>query len=67
MVSAFITTKMYDGQKNIYHEGYMYSGMKRNCNTILVVTHDMAVSSKTRRTISMLDGMIESDTMINEG
>lgn len=41
-------------------------GLSENGQTILVVTHDMAVSSKTRRTISMLDGMIESDTMINE-
>jgi putative ABC transport system ATP-binding protein len=37
-------------------------GLSENGQTILVVTHDMAVSSKTRRIISMLDGMIASDT-----
>jgi putative ABC transport system ATP-binding protein len=38
--------------------------LSENGQTILVVTHDMAVSSKTRRIISMRDGMIESDRMI---
>ena len=41
-------------------------GLSENGQTILVVTHDMAVSSKTRRIISMLDGMIASDkTIVN--
>ena len=42
-------------------------GLSENGQTILVVTHDIAVSTKTRRIISMRDGMIESDKMINEG
>ena len=42
-------------------------GLSEKGQTILVVTHDMAVSSKTRRIISMRDGMIESDKMIGEG
>jgi putative ABC transport system ATP-binding protein len=41
-------------------------GLSENGQTILVVTHDIAVSAKTRRTISMRDGMIESDKMVNE-
>jgi len=40
--------------------------LSENGQTILIVTHDMAVSSKTRRIISMRDGMIASDTMIVE-
>jgi putative ABC transport system ATP-binding protein len=36
-----------------------------NGQTILVVTHDIAVSAKTRRIISMKDGKIASDTMID--
>ncbi|MFA4957320.1 MAG: ABC transporter ATP-binding protein [Candidatus Methanoperedens sp.] len=39
-------------------------GLSDNGQTILVVTHDIAVSSKTRRIISMRDGMIESDKII---
>jgi putative ABC transport system ATP-binding protein len=42
-------------------------GLSEKGQTILVVTHDMAVSSKTRRIISMKDGMIDSDKMIGEG
>jgi len=38
-------------------------GLSENGQTILVVTHDLAVSSKTRRIISMRDGMIASDKM----
>lgn len=45
----------------------LLQGLSENGQTILIVTHDMAVSSKTRRIISMLDGMIASDTMINKG
>jgi putative ABC transport system ATP-binding protein len=41
-------------------------GLSENGQTILVVTHDIAVSAKTRRIISMRDGMIASDTMIDE-
>jgi len=39
-------------------------GLSENGQTILVVTHDIAVSGKTRRIISMRDGMIESDKII---
>lgn len=42
-------------------------GLSENGQTILVVTHDIAVSAKTRRIISMRDGMIESDRMIDGG
>jgi len=42
-------------------------GLSEKGQTILVVTHDIAVSAKTRRIISMRDGMIESDKMIGEG
>ena len=42
----------------------LLKGLSENGQTILVVTHDMAVSSKTRRIISMLDGKIESDKML---
>jgi putative ABC transport system ATP-binding protein len=41
-------------------------GLTENGQTILVVTHDIAVSAKTRRIISMLDGMIASDKVLNE-
>ncbi|MCX9084294.1 MAG: ABC transporter ATP-binding protein [Candidatus Methanoperedens sp.] len=41
-------------------------GLSDNGQTILVVTHDMAVSSKTDRIISMLDGMIASDVLTNK-
>jgi|GEM_PF-5810631 len=42
-------------------------GLSDNGQTILIVTHDIAVSAKTRRIISMRYGMIESDKMINKG
>ncbi len=45
----------------------LLQGLSKNGQTILIVTHDMAVSSKTGRIISMRDGMIASDTMIDEG
>jgi putative ABC transport system ATP-binding protein len=40
--------------------------LSENGQTILVVTHDIAVSAKTKRIISMRDGMIESDKVIDE-
>ncbi|MCZ7403163.1 MAG: ABC transporter ATP-binding protein [Candidatus Methanoperedens sp.] len=40
-------------------------GLSEKGQTILVVTHDIAVSAKTRRIITMRDGMIESDRMIS--
>ncbi|PWB50721.1 MAG: ABC transporter ATP-binding protein [Candidatus Methanoperedenaceae archaeon] len=39
-------------------------GLSENGQTILIVTHDTAVSSRTKRVIRMLDGMIESDTKV---
>ena len=42
-------------------------GLSESGQTILVVTHDIAVSAKTGRIISMRDGMIESDMMMNVG
>lgn len=39
-------------------------GLSENGQTILVVTHDTAVSARTKRIIKMLDGMIESDTKV---
>ncbi|NJD54645.1 MAG: ABC transporter ATP-binding protein [Candidatus Methanoperedens sp.] len=38
-------------------------GLSENGQTILVVTHDTAVSARTRRVIKMRDGRIESDTI----
>lgn len=38
--------------------------LSENGQTILIVTHDTAVSSRTKRIIRMLDGMIESDTKL---
>lgn len=40
-------------------------GLSEKGQTILVVTHDIAVSTKTGRIISMRDGMIESDKITN--
>jgi len=37
-------------------------GLSENGQTILIVTHDTAVSARTRRIIKMRDGKIESDT-----
>ena len=39
-------------------------GLSENGQTILIVTHDTAVSARTKRIIRMLDGMIESDTKV---
>jgi len=39
-------------------------GLSENGQTILIVTHDTAVSGRTKRIIRMLDGMIESDTKV---
>jgi len=39
-------------------------GLSKNGQTILIVTHDTAVSARTKRIIRMLDGMIESDTKV---
>lgn len=39
-------------------------GLSENGQTILIVTHDTAVSARTKRVIRMLDGMIESDTKV---
>jgi putative ABC transport system ATP-binding protein len=39
-------------------------GLSENGQTILIVTHDTAVSARTKRMIRMLDGMIESDTKV---
>lgn len=39
-------------------------GLSENGQTILIVTHDTAVSARTKRIIKMLDGMIESDTKV---
>lgn len=36
--------------------------LSENGQTILIVTHDTAVSAQTKRIIAMRDGMIESDT-----
>lgn len=36
--------------------------LSENGQTILIVTHDTAVSAQTKRIITMRDGMIESDT-----
>ncbi len=38
--------------------------LSENGQTILIVTHDTAVSARTKRIIRMLDGMIESDTKV---
>ncbi len=39
-------------------------GLSENGQTILIVTHDTAVSARTKRIIRMLDGTIESDTKV---
>ncbi len=41
-------------------------GLSENGQTILIVTHDTAVSARTKRVIRMLDGMIESDKRMGE-
>jgi putative ABC transport system ATP-binding protein len=41
-------------------------GLSEKGQTILIVTHDLAVSSRTKRTIKMQDGKIESDTRKEE-
>lgn len=42
----------------------LLQGLSENGQTILIVTHDTAVSARTKRIIRMLDGMIESDTKV---
>ena len=42
-------------------------GLSEKGQTILIVTHDLAVSSRTKRIIKMLDGKIESDTIMGTG
>jgi putative ABC transport system ATP-binding protein len=41
----------------------LFDDLHRNGNTIVLVTHDAAVASHARRSIRLLDGRIESDTL----
>lgn len=45
----------------------LLKGLSEEGHTILIVTHDTAVSAQTKRIITMRDGGIESDKRVNRG
>ncbi len=45
----------------------VFSELNRNGQTILIVTHDMALSKKVRRVVAIRDGKISSERVLKEG
>ena len=45
----------------------VFSELNRNGQTILIVTHDIALSKKVRRVIAIRDGKISSERVLKEG
>lgn len=44
----------------------VFSELNRNGQTILIVTHDMALSKKVRRVVAIRDGKISSERVLKE-